>query len=64
MYCSKCGNEVEEGTSFCPKCGEKLNKENYSEKKDSTETEAITSFILGLSIFRLLFLKKTVIFKL
>ncbi len=39
MYCSKCGNEVEEGTSFCPKCGEKLNKENYSEKKDSTETE-------------------------
>lgn len=48
MYCSKCGNEVEEGTSFCPKCGEKLNKENYSEKKDSTETEAITSFILGL----------------
>lgn len=48
MYCPKCGNEVEDNAAFCPKCGEKLIKENYSEKRDSTETEAITSFILGL----------------
>ena len=48
MFCSKCGNEVDEGTVFCPKCGEKLINEKYQEKKDSTETEAITSFILGL----------------
>lgn len=48
MFCSKCGNEVDEGTVFCPKCGEKLINENYQEKKNSTETEAITSFILGL----------------
>ena len=48
MFCSKCGNEVDEGTVFCPKCGEKLINDNYQEKKNSTETEAITSFILGL----------------
>ena len=48
MFCSKCGNEVNEGAVFCPKCGEKLINEKYQEKKDSTETEAITSFILGL----------------
>ena len=48
MFCSKCGNEVDEGTVFCPKCGEKLINENYQEKKNSTETEAITSFILRL----------------
>ena len=46
MFCSKCENEVNEGAVFCPKCGEKLINENYQQKKDSTETEAITSFIL------------------
>ncbi len=24
MFCSRCGNEVAEGTSFCPKCGNPL----------------------------------------
>lgn len=24
MFCSKCGNEVEDGTAFCPKCGSKI----------------------------------------
>ena len=23
MFCSKCGNELQDGQSFCPKCGEK-----------------------------------------
>ena len=22
-YCSKCGNKLENGTNFCPSCGEK-----------------------------------------
>ena len=48
MFCSKCENEVNEGAVFCPKNGEKLINENYQQKKDSTETEAITSFILWL----------------
>lgn len=25
MYCSKCGNKIEDGSEFCPKCGEKQN---------------------------------------
>lgn len=32
MYCSNCGNKLEEGTNFCPSCGsaqeQKNNKEN------------------------------------
>lgn len=24
MFCTKCGNQLEEGTVFCPKCGTKL----------------------------------------
>lgn len=24
MFCSKCGNEIAEGTAFCPKCGAKV----------------------------------------
>lgn len=24
MYCKKCGNDIKDGASFCPKCGEKV----------------------------------------
>lgn len=34
MYCNKCGEEIEQNTSFCTKCGNKL--ENY------TKTGSIT----------------------
>ena len=46
MFCSKCENEVNKGAVFCPKSGEKLINEKKKKKKDSTETEAITGFIL------------------
>ena len=26
MYCSKCGNQVPDGASFCPKCGAAIAK--------------------------------------
>lgn len=26
MFCSKCGNELQEGQAFCPKCGEPVAK--------------------------------------
>ncbi|MGM0111060.1 zinc-ribbon domain-containing protein [Enterococcus sp. DIV0187] len=35
MYCSKCGNEVKEGSKFCPACGISL------EEKSSNSTELI-----------------------
>ena len=31
MYCSKCGNEVVEGTAFCPKCGQEISGKPKSE---------------------------------
>lgn len=27
MYCSKCGKEINEGTNFCPYCGNQLNQQ-------------------------------------
>ena len=29
-YCSRCGNKIEEGASFCPNCGIDLNNFNYN----------------------------------
>ncbi len=25
MFCSKCGNQIQDGTQFCPNCGNSLN---------------------------------------
>jgi len=36
MYCSKCGSEVEDGTKFCPECGEEL---QTIEDTDTENTE-------------------------
>ena len=27
MYCSKCGNKIDKGSTFCGKCGKPINKE-------------------------------------
>lgn len=29
MFCKKCGAEIEDNSSVCPKCGEPVNKVNY-----------------------------------
>ncbi|MBP5444894.1 MAG: zinc-ribbon domain-containing protein [Acholeplasmatales bacterium] len=34
MYCKKCGMQVEEGSRFCPTCGNDLTKDIYQEKED------------------------------
>lgn len=36
MYCSKCGNEIEDSAKFCPKCGEKF------EKVEKVEAEVVS----------------------
>lgn len=28
MFCDNCGNEVENGSNFCPKCGAKFETKN------------------------------------
>lgn len=42
MFCGKCGNEIMDGSAFCPECGERLNgitynNENYSEPNKPTK---------------------------
>jgi hypothetical protein len=36
LRCSKCGNEIEEGARFCPKCGKEINN-NKSERTNVME---------------------------
>ena len=33
MFCSKCGNKLEEGTAFCPKCGTQVGNGEMEEKQ-------------------------------
>ena len=30
MYCTRCGQQIEEGARYCPYCGEKIYKEEYT----------------------------------
>lgn len=30
MFCSKCGNQLQDGTRFCPKCGNEVNGDNVA----------------------------------
>ncbi len=39
MFCERCGTKLEEGSSFCPKCGQPVSKrEDTTAKTDITET--------------------------
>ena len=44
MYCRKCGAKIEEGNTFCPKCG--VNVEPKSVKKSSNLKSVILPFIV------------------
>ena len=35
MYCSKCGNKIDKGSTFCGKCGKPINKETNNNSKSS-----------------------------
>ena len=32
MYCTKCGNKIDDNANFCPRCGEKITRENNNKK--------------------------------
>lgn len=66
MFCEKCGNELEENVSICPKCGcptnynvtqTKVNSSSNNNKKEENQIFAVLSFsLLGLSaIFYIFF---------
>lgn len=35
MYCSKCGNKIDKGSTFCGKCGKPINNETNNNSKGS-----------------------------
>lgn len=35
MYCSKCGNKIDKGSTFCGKCGKPINNETNNNSKSS-----------------------------
>ena len=39
MYCRHCGNEINEGDAFCPKCGKPQNEENKAESNTNPQAE-------------------------
>lgn len=44
MYCSKCGNEINEGSLFCPKCGEKVDtRVNNDEQSPIVEDNVVSN---------------------
>ncbi len=53
MYCSKCGKETDNGSSFCASCGNNLNKESlplYDLKPKKTAWQAILLYLSALAI--------------
>lgn len=56
MYCNNCGNQVAEGTQFCPKCGQRINGQTpiayVNDEAKSVEGKRTASIVLGcLSLF-------------
>ena len=44
MYCSKCGNEINEGSLFCPKCGAKVDtRVNNDEQSPIVEDNVVSN---------------------
>jgi len=54
MFCSKCGNEMENNTDFCSKCGNELKntKQNLNKKPTKTNSGVSTKkiFVVGLVV--------------
>lgn len=57
MFCSNCGNKLDSGNEYCPKCGKKVNNSSAVVSYDSTvdkgaESKRTASIVLGcLSLF-------------
>lgn len=63
MFCSKCGNQCNEGTKFCDKCGallvvkdEPVKKKNEGALLDKSIVAIVLALIIAVVIFFLLFI--------
>lgn len=52
MYCRKCGNEIPEGSNYCPNCGEPINNLNETRSSNkATFKEGIIALFNKLFLF-------------
>jgi len=35
MYCTNCGNKIDDNTNFCPSCGKKIIRENNNKPQQN-----------------------------
>lgn len=63
MFCSKCGNQLDEGVAFCPKCGAKVGetKENTKTKEKGFFCKKILPLILLVVLAGSLFINISLI---
>lgn len=52
MFCTKCGNEIDEGANFCTNCGAKVgeNKEEVTETKDAKKNNLQKGDLAGIPL--------------
>ena len=48
MFCSNCGNEINENTKFCPNCGSKIVSNTNGVNNNSNE-EKLKKYFRGLN---------------
>lgn len=58
MYCSKCGNKIEEGTQFCSKCGNSVSNNNVNRISEEEEKRKrnIKTIIVCVAVIAILFI--------
>ena len=39
MYCSKCGNKIDDDSNFCPSCGEKITRKNNNKPQQDMQSK-------------------------
>ena len=39
MFCTNCGNQLEDGAKFCPNCGAKVSQDGAGGNADQTSAE-------------------------
>ena len=52
MYCTRCGQQIEEGARYCSYCGEKIYKEEYTYDQSPIYSKSISiAIILSIVTF-------------